>query len=115
MTDDKLADALSPQVKKETLSETEHYILNVVRYDTERLHEDTYKIERKDSIKDDADWPDMTQNKTRDSLAVMTPVYHYHTVEAFKNYADIMMQAYREAVRLKEAIDKDMAKTGRSK
>lgn len=27
MTDDKLADALSPQVKKETLSETEHYIL----------------------------------------------------------------------------------------
>lgn len=115
MTDDKLADALSPQVKKETLSETEHYILNVIRYDTERLHEDTYKIERKDSIKDDSNWPDMTQNKTHDSLAVMTPVYHYHTVEAFKNYADIMMRAYREAVRLKEAIDKDMAKTGQSK
>lgn len=115
MTDDKLVDALSPQVKKETLSETEHYILNVVRYDTERLHEDTYKIERKDSIKDDADWPDMTQNKTRDSLAVTNLVYHYHAVEAFKSYVDIVMQAYREAVRPKEAIDKDMAKTGRSK
>ena len=51
----------------------------------------------------------MTQNKTRDGLAVMTPVYHYHTVEAFKNYADILMQAYREAVRLKEAVDRDMA------
>lgn len=109
MTDDKLADALSPRVKKEILSETEHYILNVVRYDTERLHEDTYKIERKDSIKYDSNWPDMTQNKTRDGLAVMTPVYHYHTVEAFKNYADIMMQAYKEAVRLKEAVDRDMA------
>lgn len=109
MTDDKLVDALSLQVKKETLSETEHYILNVVRYDTERLHEDTYKIERKDSIKDDADWPDMTQNKTRDSLAVTNPAYHYHTVEAFKNYADKLMQACREAVRLKEVVDRDMA------
>jgi NAD(P)H-dependent FMN reductase len=39
----------------------------------------------------------------------MTPVYHYHTAEAFKNYIDIMMQAYREAVRLKEAVDRDMA------
>ena len=107
MTDKDFADSFS-EVKKDFLLDTEHYGLTVYRYDTPKHKECIYHIDKKDSIAKDSNWPDMVQSKTSGEIAIITPVYHYHVLAEYKNYIDVMHQAYEEAVILRDAMQKDM-------